>query len=279
LGTITKIGIVGLGLIGTSIALAIRRVQPDATLIGVDRDDVIRHPRIIDTFTATTTELPALGDAEVIVLATPVDAILETLPRLPAIAPHARITDTGSTKRAVLAAARAAGLTGFVGGHPMAGSDRTGPDAARADLFDARPWFVIGGAALVSDIGTFVQRLGATAMFMTDDGAEHDRTMAAVSHLPQVVVSALMARVGETVGNEGLAFAGSGLRDSTRLAASEGSVWESVLATNADELRPLLMQLAADLEQIAGQLDKPAATRRLFGIANMYRRNVTGQTS
>lgn len=274
-----KIGIVGLGLIGTSIALATRRGEPDATLIGVDRDDVIRHPRIVETFTAAATELTALRHADLVVLATPVQAILETLPQLAAIAPRARITDTGSTKRAVLAAARAAGLTDFVGGHPMAGSDRTGPDAARADLFDARPWFLIGVAALVAEIGTFVHQLGATPLFMTDDGAEHDRMMAAVSHLPQVVVSALMARVGETVGNEGLAYAGSGLRDTTRLAASEASVWESVLATNADALRPLLMELADDLEKIAGQLDDPSATRRLFGIANMYRRNVTGQTS
>jgi prephenate dehydrogenase len=103
--------------------------------------------------------------------------------------------------------------------------------------------------------------------------------MAAVSHLPQLVVSVLMARVGETVGSEGLAFAGTGLKDTTRLAGSEARVWESVVGTNADALRPLLMELAADLERIAGQLDDPSAMRRLFGMANMYRRNVTGQTS
>jgi prephenate dehydrogenase len=256
-----------------------RRVQPDAVLIGVDRDDVIRHPRIIETFTTVTTDLVAVRESHVIVLATPVQAILETLPQLTAIASHARITDTGSTKRAVLGAARAAGLVTFVGGHPMAGSDRTGPDAARADLFDTRPWFLVGAVGFAAEIGAVVQQLGATPIYMTDDGARHDRLMAAVSHLPQVVVSALMARVGETVGREGLAYAGSGLRDTTRLAASEASVWESVLATNADALRPLLMELAADLETIAGQLEDASATRRLFGIANMHRRNVTGQTS
>ena len=103
--------------------------------------------------------------------------------------------------------------------------------------------------------------------------------LAAVSHLPQVVVSALMARVGEAVGRDGLAYAGSGLRDATRLAASEASVWESILATNSDALAPLLTELADDLRRIAGQLDDPAAMRRVFGIASMYRRSLTGQTS
>jgi prephenate dehydrogenase len=274
-----KIGIVGLGLIGTSIALAVRRASADAVLIGVDRDDAVRHPRIVETFDTTSTDLSVVGDADLVVLATPVQAILETLPRLPAIRSGARLTDTGSTKRAIMASARSAGLAGFVGGHPMAGSDRTGPDAARADLFDTRRWFLVGAAERVAEVGAFVQQLGATPVFMSDDGAAHDRLMAAVSHLPQVVVSALMARVGETVGREGLGYAGSGLRDSTRLAASEASVWESVLATNADALRPLLLELAGDLERIAGQLDDPSATRRLFGLANMHRRDVTGQTS
>lgn len=272
------IGIVGLGLIGTSIALALRRAQPEVALIGVDRAEVIHHPRIIDTFTTPTTDLVAVSNANLIVLATPVQTIIETLPALSALAPGARVTDAGSTKRQILAAARAAGLSDFVGGHPMAGSDRTGPDAARADLFDAKPWFLIGSAPALTEMGAFVQQLGAIPVFMTDDGSQHDRVMAAVSHLPQVVVSALMARVGETVGAEGLHYAGSGLRDTTRLAASEASVWESVLATNADALGPLLTQLAGDLQSIAGQLDDPVAMRRLFGMANMFRRNLTGQT-
>jgi prephenate dehydrogenase len=124
----------------------------------------------------------------------------------------------------------------------------------------------------VAEMGAVVQELGAAPVFMSDAGDEHDRLMAAVSHLPQVVVSALMARVGETVGQDGLDYAGAGLRDTTRLAGSEASVWESVLATNGDALQPLLMELADDLQKIARQLDDRAAVRRLFGIANMYRR-------
>ncbi len=136
----------------------------------------------------------------------------------------------------------------------MAGSDRTGPGSARADLFDARPWFLVGEPEATAEAAGFVRSLGATPVFMTDDGTAHDSMMAAVSHLPQVVASALMARVGESVGRDGLAYAGSGLRDATRLAGSQSSVWESVLATNADALQPLLQELAGDLERIAGQL-------------------------
>ncbi len=205
--------------------------------------------------------------------------ILELLPSIEQLAPDALVIDTGSTKRAVIGAAHAAGLSRFVGGHPMAGSEQRGPDAARADLFDARPWFLIGDRAQTAAAGGFVQQLGATPVFMHDDGTEHDRLMAAVSHLPQVVATALMSRVGEQVGRDGLNHAGTGLRDMTRLAASEASVWESVLATNADALAPLLRDLATDLQQIAGQLDDASATRRLFGIANLYRRELTGRSS
>lgn len=276
---IDRIAIVGLGLIGTSVALAIRRHQPDATLIGVDNVDVIRQPRIVDTFSIAATELSAIAKAEQVVLSAPVGAIISVLPWIKDVAPAALVVDTGSTKRAIVKAACDAGLTRFVGGHPMAGSDRSGADAARADLFDARPWFLIGEATVAAEAGAFVQRLGATPIFLSDDGSQHDRLMAAISHLPQVVATALMARVGETVGGEGLAYAGTGLRDTTRLAGSEAKVWESILATNADTLRPLLIQLAQDLQKIAGQLDDAALVRRLFGLANLYRRELTGESS
>jgi prephenate dehydrogenase len=274
-----RIGIVGLGLIGTSIALAARRAWPDAELVGVDRAEVICHPRVIEAFTVAGTELSAVADSDVIMLATPVSAIVDMLPKLAAMSTAGMIMDTGSTKRAIVAAAGRAGLQSFVGGHPMAGSEHSGPDAARSDLFDTRAWFLVGTPASVVAAGAVVQKLGSTPIFMVDDGTEHDRVMAAVSHLPQVVATALMSRVGEAVGQDGLAYAGAGLRDTTRLAESAASVWESVLATNADTLRPLLLTLADDLRQIAGDLNDSAAVRRLFGTANMYRCELTGRSS
>jgi prephenate dehydrogenase len=275
----SRIAIVGTGLIGTSVALAIRRLNPDAVLIGIDRPEVLEHPRLAETFSTLSSTLDAAASADIILLAAPVQAIIDILRQPVMQSPRTLVMDTGSTKRTIVHAARAAGIEDFVGGHPMAGSERSGPDAARHDLFEARPWFLVGSAPALARAGSFVQALGALPVFMTDDGERHDRLMAAVSHLPQVVVSALMARVGETVGRDGLAYAGTGLRDSTRLAASEARVWESILATNVEALRPLLLELANDLQQIATQLDDPAATRRLFGLANLYRRSLTGETS
>jgi prephenate dehydrogenase len=265
------IGIVGLGLIGTSVALAARRRWPDVRVIGVDRAGVFAQRRVTAACDECDTSLQVLAEAEIVVLAVPVDAAIETLPRLAAVVPSSTVvTDTGSTKRAVVAAAT--GLDRFVGGHPMAGGEQGGPDHARVNLFDGRTWWIVpGDASATRVVRAFVEGVGAAPVEI--DAARHDALMAAVSHLPQVVASALMVRVGAAVGEEGLRQAGAGLRDTTRLAASSGEMWASVLGTNADALAPLLRDLAGDLDRIAGQLDDGDAVRRLFADA-MRRRDL-----
>jgi prephenate dehydrogenase len=253
-----KLAIIGPGLIGTSVALAARRAWPDVELIEVDRHDSVATAR----------------GADVIVLATPVDTIIQILRDESQHFGAALVLDAGSTKRAIVAAAHESGVENFVGGHPMAGAARSGPSAARADLFDGRPWFLIRPGERRGPLAraqAFVEALGATAVVLDDDGREHDRIMAAVSHLPQVVASVLMTVVGTAAGEHGLEWAGTGLRDTTRLAASDAAVWESILATNAVELRPLLLELADKLLQTADELDDAAAVRQLFAMANRYR--------
>lgn len=200
----------------------------------------------------------------------PVDAIIQTLPHLPAIVRReALVMDTGSTKRAVMAAAATAGLSQFVGGHPMAGGTTTGPAAARADLFDGQAWFLINPdatEAMGRAVG-FVEALGAKAVVMADRGDEHDRLMAAVSHLPQLVASALMVTVTRAIGEGNLPWAGNGLRDTTRLAGSHADVWESIVATNSREIRPLLRLMAAELVHLSDRLDDREAVRALFDEA------------
>jgi prephenate dehydrogenase len=253
------LAIVGAGLIGTSVRLAAERRWPGMPIACFDRGDA----------------LDSLHRADLVLLATPVDVILALIPGLPGrVRGGALILDTGSTKHAIVSAARSAGLARFVGGHPMAGAAVGGPGAARADLFHGKPWFLVRGAATalaVEAAHEFVTGLGARPVALEDDGEQHDRVMAAVSHLPQVVASALMARVGDAVGAEGLAWSGAGLRDTTRLAASDASVWASVLATNAGELRPLIRQLARDLDGIADRLDDADAVRELFDRARRSR--------
>lgn len=255
---IERLAIVGDGLIGRSVQLAWRRRHPGAGVVALDRGD----------------DLAALRSADAVVLAAPVDAILALLPRVAMLAPAAAfITDTGSTKQAIVAAAAEAGLARFVAGHPMAGGTSTGPAGARPDLFDGRPWFLLSGGAAADArqlAQAFVRDLGAEAVPLEDDGVEHDRLVAAISHLPQVVATALRARVGETVGAEGLRFAGAGLRDTTRLAASQASVWGPILASNAPALAPLLRALARDLDEASQRLEDGGATERLFARAHQF---------
>jgi prephenate dehydrogenase len=255
-----KLSIIGPGLIGTSVHLAARRAWPDAHVVEIDRGQ----------------SLSQVGGADVIVLAAPVDAIIGIIARHGMQFGDALVLDVGSTKRAIVAAAREAGMQYFVGGHPMAGAASSGPAAARADLFDGRPWFLVAGRAspaTVERARSFVESLGAKPVVLDDDGEEHDRVMAAVSHLPQVVASALIAMVGASSGSR-LEWAGWGLRDTTRLADSSADVWAGILASNADQIRPLLLTLADDLRTFAGRLDDPKVVRTLFASANEHRRRL-----
>lgn len=255
---IDRLAIVGDGLIGRSVQLAWLRRHPGASVLALDRGE----------------DLAAIQSADAVVLAAPVDAIVTMLPHVAARATRARfVTDTGSTKRAIVAAAADAGIEQFVAGHPMAGGTSTGPESAQADLFDGRPWFLLQGQAPADareSARMFVTDLGAEPVLLDDAGDEHDRLVAAISHLPQVVATALRARVGETVGVDGLRFAGAGLRDTTRLAASQASVWAPILATNAAALAPLIRALARDLEATAQALDERGAIDRLFARAHRF---------
>jgi prephenate dehydrogenase len=248
------IAIVGAGLIGTSVALAARRRWREARVLTLDRGEA----------------LAPIGGAELVVLATPIDVILELLRRQAPVLGRAVVLDTGSTKRAIVAAARGQGLARFVGGHPMAGAAASGPAHARADLFEGRPWFLVphgaSGEALHT-VETFVAALGATPVVFDDDGSEHDRVMAAVSHLPQIVASALMCVCAEAAGERGLAWAGAGLRDTTRLASSPPSMWEGILSTNADAVAPLLRTLADRLLAVSAALGDREHVRALFAAA------------
>ena len=247
------LAIVGPGLIGTSIALAATRRWPDLQVRTVDKGE----------------SLSEIGDALVIILSSPVHEILQAIPQLPAvIQPHALVMDTGSTKRDIISAAALARIEHFVGGHPMAGG--TSAADARAELFDGKPWFLSNPDApdAVASAARFVEALGATPVVLSDHGEEHDRLMAAVSHLPQVAATTLMAIVARAVGVDNLQWAGTGLRDTTRLASSQAAMWQSVLASNRHELRPLMKYLASELATLADHLDDPEAIRKLFDEAN-----------
>ena len=263
-----KIGIVGLGLIGGSVALRARELWPSSLVIAVDTKDVLETAMRLHAIDVAADDLMVLAEADLVLLAAPVRqniallAELDEHVRTPAI-----VTDTGSTKREIAAAA--AGLPPrftFVGGHPLAGAARGGLENARPDLFAGRPWLLTKPSEPLS---SFIRALGAEPKVV---GVEaHDRLLAYLSHLPQLTASALMGVVGDAVGAEGLALSGRGLADTTRLASSPADIWKDIAATNADEIGPALDVLIAVLQDLRKDLRKGERLDDVFAEAARWR--------
>jgi prephenate dehydrogenase len=266
-----SVAIVGLGLIGGSIALGVRERWPESRVFGVDSDSVLAHAVGAGAIERGFDSIAALPDASLIVLAAPVRQNIDLLRQIerPAIA-----TDVSGTKREIVSAARALspGMT-FVGGHPLGGGERGGFAFARPDLFAGRPWiFTPDGnrsADAVERLSRFVAGLGAKPVILSAD--EHDRLMAFVSHLPQLAASALMDTVGTAARHEGLRMAGRGLVDTTRLASSPADVWRDICLTNADAIADALDCLIARLTQLRGDLRRGDAVEAIFSAAARWR--------
>jgi prephenate dehydrogenase len=269
-----RIAIIGVGLIGGSLALAIRERWPGSTVVAIDRPDVVRTAVQRGLVTAGG-ELSAAADADLVVLATPVRQNILILQELTGrVTAGAIVTDVGSTKQAIVEAARSLPThLDFVGGHPLAGAAAGGIDAAQPDLFQGKPWILTPAAAdrvSAARLTEFVSCIGAVPQTM--DAVEHDRLMAYLSHLPQLTISALMHIVGERAQSEGLALAGSGLRDSTRLAASPATTWRDVTATNADAVGAAIDELTSALQQLKQDLAKGDDLQRVFDSAGKWKR-------
>jgi prephenate dehydrogenase len=313
---------VGLGLIGGSLALKARELWPSALVIGVDNADVLEMAMRMHAIDVAAADLIVLAEADLVVLAAPVKQNIALLAELDDhVRQPAVVTDTGSTKRDIMAAA---GMLPprftFIGGHPLAGAAHGGLEHARPDLFAGRPWLLTspaarslppsheasafaeapayaeapadrrslgggwpvdrrrpggggqpsdqGGAALAQRTG-FPRALGAEPRVI--GAGAHDRLLAFLSHLPQLTSSALMQVVGEAVGPEGLALAGRGLADTTRLASSPPDIWTDIAATNADEIGPALDTLIALLQDLRRDLPEGERLTDVFTDAARWR--------
>jgi prephenate dehydrogenase len=279
----STIGIIGLGLIGGSIALAVRELWPLARVVGVDNAGVLTAARQLQAIDDGAEDLDVLKGVDLLVLAAPVRQNIRLLSRLADHVPDRTIvTDTGSTKRDIaLAAASLPGHLRFVGGHPLGGAAVGGFEHARPDLFRDRHWIFTPSADTSTDtierLQTFAAALGAIPHVMSVD--EHDRVLAFLSHLPQLAASALMAVVGEAVGAGGLALAGRGLADTTRLASSPSDIWRDIAASNADQIAPALDRLIVALQSLRSDLEEGRALDEIFADAARWREQLTARST
>jgi len=274
-----KIGIIGLGLIGGSIALAAREIWPSSLVIAVDNKDVLETAMRLHAIDVAADDLVVLAEADLVILAAPVRQNLALLDELDEyVRQPAVITDTGSTKREIVNAAKALpSRFTFIGGHPLGGAAASGLEHARPDLFKGRPWLFTpttdGGGESLEKLLAFAVALGALPR--TLDVAAHDRLLAFLSHLPQLTASALMHVVGEAVGEQGLGLAGRGLVDTTRLASSPAEIWRDIAATNADEIGPALDTLIGLLEDLRADLVTGDKLTEVFQDAGRWRDKLT----
>jgi prephenate dehydrogenase len=253
----THVAVVGLGLIGGSLALALRAGVHGLRVTGIDVGEVLAS----DLARAATDELVDVADgdrvaktialAQFVVLATPVRVVVDSLPH---VLDRARVvTDCGSTKRAIVAAAASCKRRGrFVPGHPMAGRAGGGMERASAELFRDRAWILCPDgvdADALADVERLVTATGARIVHMAAD--EHDRAVALTSHVPQLLASALvvMAERGEAEPAAGPAF-----ENATRVAGGPEAMWRDIFHTNADEIAAALRELGGDLVRLSEAL-------------------------
>jgi len=254
---IGPVRVVGAGLLGTSIGLGLRNRGIDVILADASPTNL----SIAVDYGAGRPGAP--GDApQLIVVCVPPDVTAEIVARELEAFPNAIVTDVASVKLAPLAELRARGadVSRYIGSHPLAGRERGGPLAGRADLFVGRPWVVAAHDAIsyqqATAIDDLILDLGAILVEMTPE--EHDRGVALISHVPQVVSTIMARRLTDAPGSA-LNLAGQGLRDVTRVAASDPELWVQILGANAQPVRDILLAYREDLDRFIDALAEPTA--------------------
>ena len=235
-----RIAIVGVGLIGGSVGLALRqRAKFSGEILGVSSERTISEAVRVGAIDRGVTLEEAATTADVLYLAQPISGIICTLEHLCGIIrPGCLVTDAGSTKARIMDAAR--GLPLFLGGHPMAGKESRGVSSADPDLFEGKTYVFTPRTGDDTDppgeeFVRWMSLCGAVPVFLSAE--EHDRIVAFTSHLPQLCSTALASTVGSQVAEEKhLNVSGAGLKDATRLALSSWEIWRDIIATNCENI-------------------------------------------
>ncbi len=271
--SLTSVRIVGAGLIGTSIALALRAAGVNVWLSDSNprsealARDLMGGDNLFDSM------------EELCIVATPPDALSDVIAAELKRNPALRVMDIGSIKSKPVLDVSTSALPAsrFAPTHPMAGREISGPESARGDLFQGRPWILcLEGVEpeLVAMVEEVVSLCGANPIRRTV--AEHDRAVALVSHLPQIVASLLAAQL-QGADPLDMELSGAGLRDTTRIADSDPQLWSQIIAGNSQALRPLLINLQSDLSQAIQSLDHPVSMESLVENGRRGRAAIPGK--
>ena len=270
--------VVGTGLLGTSIGLGLR-----GRGVAVFLSDPSPTNQAVAVDIGAGLPLARLDgeQPELVVVAAPPDVTADVVQRALADYPGATVVDIASVKAGIQAELRARGadLSRYVGTHPMAGREKSGPVAARGELFTSMPWVLCpseetlpeamqAARALAGDLGAVVSEFGAE---------EHDEAVALVSHVPQVVSSLVASRLQGTP-LHALSLAGNGLRDVTRIAASDPTLWVQILGANADKVVEILHGVREDLNRLIGTLENPTAPGARLDLAQLISEGNAGQS-
>ena len=280
-----KIAVIGIGLIGSSIALAARRAGVAGHIVGCDANPgvapEVERLGLVDSFTDDT--VAAVSDADLVIMAVPVGAVGALAAEIiPAMKDGAVLTDTGSTKRSVIrdVAPHLQPHIHWLPSHPLAGTEHSGPAAGFADLFTGRYWLIISGEVpeeQVSRFESFVTALGSVGERMEAD--YHDKVLALTSHLPHLIAYTIVGTAVDLesqLKNDVIRFSASGFRDFTRLAASDPVVWRDVFINNDEAVLEMLQRFSEDLSYLQrairwGETDK---LETLFQRTREIRRSI-----
>jgi prephenate dehydrogenase len=239
-----NVAIAGVGLIGGSFALALRKAGFTGRITGIGSPQTIQRALELGVIEAAPDPAQALAEADTVYLAYPISRILGMLEGLGArIKPGALVTDAGSTKSAIMAKAASERLR-FLGGHPMAGKELRGVGAADADLFRGRTYFLTPTQP-EEEFVEWIRRIGGHPVLINAE--EHDRLVAVTSHLPQMLSTALASMASELPVDRAVQGSGPGMLDMTRLAGSAWEIWADILATNA---QPIDAAITAYIERL-----------------------------
>jgi prephenate dehydrogenase len=275
-----RVAILGTGLIGGSFGLALRRSDPQISTVGWDKPVVLDRALELGAITTAATNLEdAVSDADLVYVALPISVTLESLPAIAGSAKSgALVTDACSTKTVIcqLAAKTFAAGVRFLGGHPVAGKEISGINRATPDLFCGAHYALIttpeDADPGVKEFMALVRRLGAEPLLC--DAETHDWAAGIVSHLPQLVAVALARVVNDETGETGLpaSLAGSGLRDTVRLAGSPYTVWRDICLTNSENISRALDRMSQAIDYLRANLknrdleDEFASANALYKI-------------